>query len=80
MALTQSEEMGVWEWGKEKEEGLVEVGANMMGGWESEKGTQVGRSHSRNADVFKEQGYLIFTCNTAPSTITLQLSTEFCYM
>ena len=54
---------------------------NMTGGQELEKGTQVGReSHSRNAEGFKEQGYLILSYNTAHLTITLQLVTESCYL
>lgn len=66
---------------KETEEGLVDVGTNITGGQELEKGTQVARdSHSRNAEGFKEQGFLIFSCNTAHPTITLQLFTESCYL
>ena len=82
MAMAQSEEIiGAWEWGKETEKGLVDVGTNMTGSQELEKGTQVGRdSHSRNAEGFKEQGFLIFSCNTAHPTITLQLFTESCYL
>lgn len=81
MAMVQSEERGGGKWGEETEEDLEEVGTNRMGGQELEKGTQVGRnSHSRNAEGFKEQGYLIFSCNTAHPTITLQLLTASCYL